>query len=183
MKFLLLISAFLFSFPSLSQSIYPMEHGNEWRMKYANEFDQTGETYMISKILENKKEIGGKNYYQIKTTVYSTKEAKEGISNTSFIRTDADGNLMGITNQTSTEEEIMLPEELSIGKTWIGDQGVNKVIDLNATIETPEKSYTGCVAISTGENAMISYWKKGIGPVAIIINGKLMAYLYEYELN
>ena len=66
---------------------------------------------------------------------------------------------------------------LGTSKQW------SKIIDLNATIETPEKTYTGCIAISTEENGMISYAKKGIGPVAITMGGKLMAYLYEYKLN
>ncbi len=185
MKLLLFVSALLLVSPLIGQSIYPIEHGNEWRMKFAGQFDQTGETYTISKILDSKKEINGKKYYQIASTVYTTKAAETGFSSTSYSRTDTDGNLVGMTNDKTTEEQMMMPAKLKVDQTWITDQGENKVIDMNASIETPEKTYNGCiaVAINQGGTEMISYTKEGIGPVAITVNGQLMAYLYEYKLN
>ncbi len=185
MKSIILVFIILFSIPSIGQSIYPIEHGNEWRMKFVGQFDQTGETYTISKILDSKKEINGKKYYQIASTVYTTKAAETGFSSTSYSRTDSDGNLVGMTNDKTTEEQMMMPAKLKLDQTWMTDQGENKVIDMNASIETPKKTYSGCiaVAINQGGTSMISYTKEGIGPVAITMNEQLMAYLYEYKLN
>lgn len=169
----------------IAQSYYPLKAGNEWQLKFAGAFNPSGEAFMISKVLNEKVEIQGKSYFQIESTSYSKADDKGGFSNTSYARVDDDGNVYGFNSKEEKEETLMFPGNLSIGQTWKTAQGEMTVIDLDGTLETPEKSYTGCVIGEIENNGVkiLSYVKEGIGVIGAKTNGQLMMYLSDYDLK
>ena len=186
MKFLLfIILTNTISSVVMSQSYLPLESGNEWHMEFAGIFNKSGAAYSIIKVLEEKVEVNGLEYFQVQSTSFSNSEIADGFSITTYARLDTEGNIYGYEPKTSNKETLMYPGVAKIGTTWNSAQGNMKVVALDDTLKTPKKAYTNCLVVEVENQGMImrSYAKKGIGLVGMEMNGQLMMFLDDYELK
>lgn len=127
-------------------------------------FQQTGET----------KELDGKTYFVSKNWLVN-KEGKKVYPSEGLARVDKEGNLYNIIPGLKVES-LALPtvSKLKEGYTWTtkmaGTQVANKVISLNGeiTIKNFKMGELLVIEQTIGEDTkMRSYFKKGLGPVAV----------------
>ena len=181
-RMITLAVSFVMSSSLFGQSYFPVEKGSEMTYQYTKTFSPQGDAKMVMRIKENEKTIKGQNYLEIKTTVQMS--AGSNYSNSSFVRMTEEG-WMVLMSESSPKEEMMMPNDFSAGQTWSTSQGKVEVVDLTGSISTPGGDYSDCLVIKTsaGGGSSLSYYRKGVGLVAIGMEqgGKpaLMAYLVE----
>lgn len=175
----------LLSTLAIGQSYFPLSAGNTWTMQLDGVFNASGEAYTKIEVLPETTSKNGKTYYKVRSTMYSNPGDEDGFSTTTLARAAQDGNIYGFVPSLSDQEELMMPATLSQGTSWSTDQGTNTVISMSGSVETPAKTYTNCVVVEIeGEEAnMKVYLKKGIGYVATEMNGALMMYMSDYDVD
>ncbi|WP_338766139.1 hypothetical protein WAF17_03180 [Bernardetia sp. ABR2-2B] len=169
---------------SSESEYFPIKEGNSWthattKSEYAEAKEYT------TKVLDEGYTKNGKDYLTIKQTY------KDGTElSTTYARTDDEGNIYSISPyiEKGEKEFLALPADIDMGKTWTVFEGMNyKVTSMDATVETPTKKYTDCLLIETvdedGKTTMKNYYLKGIGSVAVSMDGKLNIYLKEYDVD
>ncbi len=167
----------------VAQDYFPIKKGASWQYEYYGDFNQSGEAHFKVEVMDDMREVNGQSYFQIRSESFTKKGAESGFSVTSYVRKAADGTILGFNEKLSDEEFIFLPNSLEVGQNWDSEGSKVEIVDLNASIKTPEKTYTDCMVLKmdTGDSSMLSYYKKGVGLVAMEAQGKLMAYLSNYE--
>jgi len=120
------------------------------------------------------KEQDGKTYYIAKNWI-ETKEGEKKYPSESLSRVDAEGVVYSIV-PGSKVESLALPaaNKLKVDFEWktnaMGHEVTNKVISMDGEVDQLGKKYDGLLVIeqNLGETTkMRSYFKKGIGPVAV----------------
>lgn len=164
---------------------YPYEAGGTIELAYSEEFAMMGDSYSKIEFTTETQSIDGKTYQVVKT--YTGDGTEFELFITSYYRTDRAGNIIG--RMPEEQEEIIIPrvEDLNTGFSWTSSEGNNfEVVDTDASIETPNGTYSSCVLLQQleGEGLYVrSYLKRGVGIVAIsfVMGGAetLQSYLVE----
>jgi hypothetical protein len=165
---------------------YPLKKGAVYTYAYSKTFYE-GQGIDVSKMnmhvktLNETKAVNGNTYMITETSTGMGTDALR-----SYIRQKPDGSVAGMTEGEKTES-IFLPASPSKGDTWTSSTGGAKakvtIIDLDGSIRTPLKDYTGCLVMESSQDGMAtrSYFQKGVGLVAIsmVIGGdeKLFVFL------
>lgn len=128
--------------------------------------------------LDKKLDTNGHSYY-IRIRAYTHR------NDTSYFR-GTDDNFVSLDRKTLSET-IVIPKKPFVGQTWEGAEGNWKYVvkDIDASLVTPAKNYTGLVNIEaiqqTGadKNKFKKYnnfYARGIGYVGSVIDDRLFTY-------
>lgn len=179
---LVTILSFLLSPLLLAQSYFPLEKGSSTTFQYTEMFSRQGLTSMVMRVGEEEKIINGQSYLEIITEMSSG--GNSGFSNSSFVRITDEG-LVGLPTASSQKEELMMPAEFEVGKSWNTTQGKVEIVQLDGNITTPNGEYADCLVLKTSVEGggTLSYYQKETGLVAMGMNQggmfTLMAFLVE----
>ena len=169
---------------SFAQSDYfPVDKGTEWTYAFGAEIyaGTPYEDYISEvKILDVSETIDGKEYFVSETSMGSADGDKTVIQ--SYFRFGDDGSLRTKVDKNS-KELVSLNKTPKIGDTHASQQGgTSKVVDLNASIKTPLKTYNNCLVVEINENQTITraYYQKDLGMVAttMLIEGSEKIFMY-----
>lgn len=162
---------------TLSDGQYPFISKSEKKYKYANQ-----DAYVQYILTEKTTEFNGK-IYKIQLIAYSWKEL-----DTAYYR--AENDVIYYLDNKSKKESIHMPRELKKGFVWKSFDGAwqYEISDLNSRLKTPEKEYKELLVIKATQlqnrdksksMVYLNYYKKGIGKIASVTNGKIQTYLLE----
>lgn len=180
---LIIILIGIWNYSSSQSSYFPLKKGMKLTYAYGKEI-YGGTPYENNtveiEILNDTKIIDGKEYFISKNTSGSMEGDKTVIK--SYFRFGNDGSLISKSDE-NTEELVVMQKTPTVGYTSPSQGGgTSKVIDLNATIKTPIKTYTNCLIIEFNENQTITraYYQKDIGMVAttIVSDGSEKIFIY-----
>lgn len=170
---------------SNGNSYYPLKAGSSWTYGYTSEFEavDSGTSFTV-RIKDEGYEHNGKKYLS-SLQEYKSPDGKVSNITTMYARIDSEGNVYSFMPKVTEEEVMTMPADIKVGETWSAVNGVTtKLIATDGSIETPVKTYTDCLVITSiidEEEGTTTYLAKGIGMVAIEMDGKLMSYLKEYK--
>lgn len=162
---------------------FPLTKGTTWVYSFGKEiYGGTPYEYYTNKvkILDITETIGGIEYFVSETSTGSGNDNRTTI--TTYFRFGKDGSIISKSDKTA-KELVAMKKDPNVGDTYESRQGgTSKVINLNASIKTENKTYTGCLLIETIENQTIfrTYYQKHIGMVAttIVSDGKERIFTY-----
>lgn len=173
--YLALINLLFSITPSLADHPYfPFKEKREIVFTYLDGAAGGAISKFVSKQTGETKEIDGKSYSITKNWLLN-KEGKKVYPNDSFARVDKEGNVYSINPGLKTEA-LALPavSKLKKGYIWTTELGVtqvtNKVISVDGKITLKDFKMEELLVIeqTIGEDTkMKSYFKKGLGPVAV----------------
>ena len=171
--------AFILSFTAQAQNpYYPIEKGKVWHYEYEAMYSQTTGQMSKIEVLEETKTINGNEYFIMQTSMGT--KGNFDVIQTTYTRYGDDGAIYSL-NESSNQEDMVFPGlPISEGKSWTVSQSgfevTSKVIDMNASLETSNNSFTDCIVIeSQQQNTKVrAYVKKGVGMVAlgVFMNGE-----------
>lgn len=162
---------------------FPVEIGASWKYAFGAEL-YAGTPYehysTYVEILDASETIDGKDYFVSKTSMGSGDSDMTVIQ--TYFRYGKDGALIAKAGKDKPEI-ISMNQTPKVGDTHASQQGgTSKVIDLNASIKTPTKTYTNCLLLEIRENNTVSraYYEKNKGMVAttIMAEGSEKIFMY-----
>lgn len=173
-----------FSFAQLDY--FPVDKGTQWT--YAFGTDLYGgtpfENYTSEiRILDAVETIDGTEYFVSESATGNSDSEKTVIR--SYFRFADDGSLISKVDKNAPEV-VSMKKNPKVGDTYPSQQGgTSKVVDLNASIATPVKTYNNCLMIEIEENQTTSraYYQKNVGMVATTIIADGTEKLFIYLLN
>lgn len=145
-----------------------------------------GKSAYLDYYLLNKVKFGDNEYYA-NVTNYSW-----GQTDTAYYREDTENYYHF--NPKVNSESIVLPKKIIMGQKWLESDSSwsYKIIGIDNELQTPVEFYKELIVIQctqlTGRDKNKSktyhiYYKKGIGMVGSVIDGKLISYLAEIKKN
>ncbi|MCR9080956.1 MAG: hypothetical protein NXH89_00930 [Cyclobacteriaceae bacterium] len=156
---------------------FPMELSEDVVFKYTDT-----ESFVKNIDLKEKKLLGGKEY-SVRLIQYSW-----GKNDTVYFRTE--NQIVYYYDNKSHTESVEIPKEIKVGMTWISTDKAWKyeITSTKAKLETPVKKYKKLLEIKATQlqnrdktklAEYLNYYKKNVGNVASVTNGKLMTYKLE----
>lgn len=166
------------SVPDSTQNPYYPTKGVNAKFKYVQSDD-----YIYHRDLDKTEVINGKTYTvrQIEYSWGKKVETKYRVENGNVLFYDAD----------SQTEEMIMPKNPQLGQKWknTSQSWEYEIIDLNASIEVPNKKYSGLLLLKATQltnsspnkfTSYLIYYQKGVGKIASIGDDKLIDYRIEF---
>lgn len=170
----------LYSVNSVSQNYSPKKPGSTWSYKMAD----GSFTDIISKekITHNQKQ-----YFQ------SIRRYSWGTSDISYYRIGQDGTIYYL-DAKSFKESIEVPGHPKLSYKWTSADSSwrYEIVNVNATLKTFEGTFKNCLVIEAEQiynsdqeklSKYLNYYSKDIGYVGSVVDGQVMAYLYEWNIK
>lgn len=185
MKKLLIILTLFIYFDGSAQECaiddyFPLSVGNTWIYKYT-----TSSNRVKFKVTNHNIIKGSNSYYR-----HKIKDSK-GNKSIAYYRNENGQNF--IFDEVQNKEYINIPKKPKKGFKWSqNDTWEYEIININEELQTPVNSYKNLLkirALQTIHNeknkakVYYLYFKKDIGQVASVVNGKLQTYLTKYSVN
>jgi len=156
---------------------FPMNFGGEVVFKYTDTEHFVKHIDLKEKIIFRDKE------YNARLMQYSWEK-----KDTTYFRTE--NQVVYYYDKKSNTESINIPKDIKIGLSWTSTDNAWKyeIMSLNAKLTTPEKKYKNLLEIKatqlqnrdiTKSTEYLNYFKKNIGKIASVTNGRLMNYKIE----
>jgi hypothetical protein len=186
--FLLPLILFLTGFSNYiycQSNYYPLEKGQVFTFAFGDDFNN-GDSGLRSKIefLESTTTINGKEYFVSQNSF--GKDGNFTVVGKFYTRIGQNGSIYVLDSEDSSKESLTLDQPLSVGKSWeqsnMGTNTTVKVVDMNGSIKTPNKTYSNCLVLESIEqgNTYRSYFQKDVGSVAItmVVGGEEKVFTY-----
>lgn len=170
-------------------SFFPLDPGKVYTLKYSETFNDKDEDQMLkTEVLSETEQINGKEYAVVETS-YGP-DGNYTVVSLIYMRTSEDGSIVTLNTKDQSKEQLFLSYPLEVGKTWENVTETYsttiKIVDLNGSITTPNKTYTNCLVLESimGSTKTRSYMKKDMGTIATTVfvdnEEKLMVYTVDY---
>ena len=180
LSILVLVLGILTSMTQVSlkdNAYFPMELSEEVVFKYTDT-----ESFVKNIDLKEKKLLGGKEY-SVRLIQYSW-----GKNDTTYFRTE--NQIVYYYDEKSNTESVEIPNDIKVGMTWTSTDNAWKyeIMSTNAKLKTPQKKYRNLLEIKATQlqnrdktklREYLNYYKKNVGNIASVTNGKLMTYKLE----
>ncbi|KPQ17068.1 MAG: hypothetical protein HLUCCX10_07190 [Algoriphagus marincola HL-49] len=180
LSILVLVLGILTSMTQVSlkdNAYFPMELSEEVTFKYTDT-----ESFVKNIDLKEKKLLGGKEY-SVRLIQYSW-----GKNDTTYFRTE--NEIVYYYDEKSNTESVEIPNDFKVGMTWTSTDNAWKyeITSIKAKLKTPEKKYRNLLEIKATQlqnrdktklTEYLNYYKKNVGNIASVTNGKLMTYKLE----